>query len=218
MTACFKKKKFFFNFCTPQQSVCLIHRPVLLMSKSKFLNVATRKENNVKTQLNARRGDKAFDFPAPDDQWHIAHYWVLPDRLQNRPQRQTAGVGGRRAHSFHRWGTSTRVNRITLLYIFSSVVVFLPLSFSQRCLLAAMESCNSKLTKEEKDRNHHSECALYTHDREKDFTYLSAVPQLFPNIIHCHVRYRRTSALHSRTGLRSSVRFPKASLALFRQT
>ncbi|XP_019724925.1 5'-3' exoribonuclease 1 isoform X2 [Hippocampus comes] len=66
-------------------------------------------------------------------------------------------------------------------------VVLIPF-IDERCLLAAMESCNSKLTKEEKARNHHSECALYTYEREKDYTYLSAIPQLFPNIIHCHVR------------------------------
>ncbi|XP_037132370.1 5'-3' exoribonuclease 1 isoform X1 [Syngnathus acus] len=66
-------------------------------------------------------------------------------------------------------------------------VVLIPF-IDERCLLAAMESCNYKLTKEEKDRNNHTECALYTYDHEKDFTYLSTIPQLFPNIIHCHAR------------------------------
>ncbi|XP_061694188.1 5'-3' exoribonuclease 1 isoform X2 [Syngnathoides biaculeatus] len=66
-------------------------------------------------------------------------------------------------------------------------VVLIPF-IDERCLLAAMESCNYKLTKEEKARNHHTECGLYTYDDEKDFTYLSTIPQLFPNIIHCHVR------------------------------
>ncbi|XP_061652278.1 5'-3' exoribonuclease 1 isoform X1 [Phyllopteryx taeniolatus] len=66
-------------------------------------------------------------------------------------------------------------------------IVLIPF-IDERCLLAAMESCNYKLTKEEKARNHHSECALYTYEDEIDFTYLSTVPQLFPNIIHCHVR------------------------------
>ncbi|XP_057713871.1 5'-3' exoribonuclease 1 [Corythoichthys intestinalis] len=66
-------------------------------------------------------------------------------------------------------------------------VVLIPF-IDERCLLAAMESCNSKLTKEEKARNHHTECCLYTYDRDKDFTYLSTIPQHFPNIIHCHAR------------------------------
>lgn len=58
----------------------------------------------------------------------------------------------------------------------------------QRCLLAAMEPRNHKLTKEEKARNQHSECALYSYDPDIDFTYTSSLPQLFPNIFHCHVR------------------------------
>lgn len=58
----------------------------------------------------------------------------------------------------------------------------------QRCLLAAMESCDHKLTKEEKSRNHHTECVLYTYEPETDFRYTSTLPQLFPDIIHCHVR------------------------------
>lgn len=58
----------------------------------------------------------------------------------------------------------------------------------QRCLLAAMEPLNHKLTKEEKARNQHSECALYSYDPDVDFTYTSSLPQLFPNIFHCHVR------------------------------
>ncbi|XP_077392557.1 5'-3' exoribonuclease 1 [Festucalex cinctus] len=66
-------------------------------------------------------------------------------------------------------------------------VVLIPF-IDERCLLAAMEVCNYDLRKEEKARNHHTECALYTYDHEKDFTYLSTLPQNFPNIIHCHVR------------------------------
>lgn len=58
----------------------------------------------------------------------------------------------------------------------------------QRCLLAAMEACNRKLTKEEKARNCHTECAVYSYDKEMDFAYASPLPQLFPDIVHCHVR------------------------------
>ncbi|XP_077580740.1 5'-3' exoribonuclease 1 [Stigmatopora nigra] len=66
-------------------------------------------------------------------------------------------------------------------------VVLIPF-IDERCLLAAMDLCNSKLTKEETARNHHTECALYTYDHEKDFTYTSTLPQLFPNILHCQAR------------------------------
>nr|XP_046264541.1 5'-3' exoribonuclease 1 isoform X2 [Scatophagus argus] len=66
-------------------------------------------------------------------------------------------------------------------------VVLIPF-IDERCLLAAMETCNHKLTKEEKARNRHTECAVYTYDHETDFTYASTLPQLFPNIVHCHVR------------------------------
>ncbi|XP_037537485.1 5'-3' exoribonuclease 1 [Nematolebias whitei] len=66
-------------------------------------------------------------------------------------------------------------------------VVLIPF-IDERCLLAAMEPFNHKLTKEEKARNQHSECALYLYDPDIDFTYTSSLPQLFPNIFHCHVR------------------------------
>lgn len=58
----------------------------------------------------------------------------------------------------------------------------------QRCLLAAMELYNHKLTKEEQGRNRHTECAVYSYDPEGDFKYTSVLPKLFPDIIHCHVR------------------------------
>ncbi|KAG7525653.1 5-3 exoribonuclease 1 [Solea senegalensis] len=67
-------------------------------------------------------------------------------------------------------------------------VVLIPF-IDERCLLAAMEPCNYKLTKEEKSRNRHTECAVYSYDGEADFTYTSLLPQLFPDIIHCHVRF-----------------------------
>ena len=51
-----------------------------------------------------------------------------------------------------------------------------------------MEPCNHKLTKEEKARNCHTECAVYTYDPEIDFSYSSSLPQLFPDIVHCHAR------------------------------
>ncbi|KAM8839421.1 5'-3' exoribonuclease 1 isoform 4-T4 [Synchiropus picturatus] len=66
-------------------------------------------------------------------------------------------------------------------------VVLIPF-IDETCLLAAMDTCNSKLTKEEKARNRHTECAVYTYDPEIDFAYDSSLPHLFPNIVHCHVR------------------------------
>ncbi|XP_041847708.1 5'-3' exoribonuclease 1 isoform X2 [Melanotaenia boesemani] len=66
-------------------------------------------------------------------------------------------------------------------------VVLIPF-IDERCLLAAMEPCNNKLTKEEKARNCHTECAVYSYDHEEDFTYTSALPHLFPDIIHCRAR------------------------------
>ncbi|XP_041805238.1 5'-3' exoribonuclease 1 isoform X2 [Chelmon rostratus] len=66
-------------------------------------------------------------------------------------------------------------------------VVLIPF-IDERCLLAAMEPCNHKLTKGEKARNCHTECAVYSYDHETDFTYTSTLPQLFPDIVHCRVR------------------------------
>ncbi|XP_070701631.1 5'-3' exoribonuclease 1 isoform X2 [Pempheris klunzingeri] len=66
-------------------------------------------------------------------------------------------------------------------------VVLIPF-IDERCLLAAMDSCNHKLTKAEKTRNCHTECAVYTYDHEADFAYNSSLPQVFPDIIHCHVK------------------------------
>ncbi|MEQ2267147.1 5'-3' exoribonuclease 1, partial [Xenotaenia resolanae] len=66
-------------------------------------------------------------------------------------------------------------------------VVLIPF-IDETCLLAAMEPFTNKLTKEEKARNRHSECAMYSYDPDMIFTYTSSMPQLFPNIVHCHVR------------------------------
>uniref|UniRef100_A0A8C4EAX6 5'-3' exoribonuclease 1 n=1 Tax=Dicentrarchus labrax TaxID=13489 RepID=A0A8C4EAX6_DICLA len=66
-------------------------------------------------------------------------------------------------------------------------VVLIPF-IDERCLLAAMEPCNHKLTKEEKARNRHTECAVYSYDHETDYAYASQLPQLFPDIVHCHSR------------------------------
>uniref|UniRef100_UPI003AAF0FFD 5'-3' exoribonuclease 1 n=1 Tax=Centroberyx gerrardi TaxID=166262 RepID=UPI003AAF0FFD len=66
-------------------------------------------------------------------------------------------------------------------------VVLIPF-IDERCLLAAMDPYSDKLTKAEKARNRHTECAVYTYDPDMDFTYTSTLPELFPNITHCHVR------------------------------
>ncbi|XP_031697608.1 5'-3' exoribonuclease 1-like, partial [Anarrhichthys ocellatus] len=66
-------------------------------------------------------------------------------------------------------------------------VVLIPF-IDERCLLAAMDPFNDKMTKEEKARNRHIECAVYSYDPEKDCSYVSNLPELFPDIVHCHVR------------------------------
>ncbi|KAK2895723.1 5'-3' exoribonuclease 1 isoform X2 [Channa argus] len=66
-------------------------------------------------------------------------------------------------------------------------VVLIPF-IDERCLLAAMEPYTHKMTKEEKSRNCHTECAVYSYDKEIDFNYPSTLPHLFPDIVHCHVR------------------------------
>lgn len=66
-------------------------------------------------------------------------------------------------------------------------VVLIPF-IDEKCLLAAMEPYTNKLTKEEKARNRHTECTVYTYDKEIDYKYTSTLPQLFPDIVHCHVR------------------------------
>uniref|UniRef100_A0A673GCG8 5'-3' exoribonuclease 1 n=1 Tax=Sinocyclocheilus rhinocerous TaxID=307959 RepID=A0A673GCG8_9TELE len=66
-------------------------------------------------------------------------------------------------------------------------VVLIPF-IDEKCLLAAMEPYTLKLTPPEKARNRHTECAVYCFDKELDDVYNSPLPQLFPNIVHCHVR------------------------------
>ncbi|KAK6302558.1 hypothetical protein J4Q44_G00269130 [Coregonus suidteri] len=66
-------------------------------------------------------------------------------------------------------------------------VVLIPF-IDERCLLAAMEPYNDHMTKAEKARNRHTQCAVYSYDTELDYPYTSILPELFPNIMHCHVR------------------------------
>lgn len=58
----------------------------------------------------------------------------------------------------------------------------------QKLLLAAMDPFNEKLIRAEKARNRHTECALYTFDKDLDYPYESTLPAVFPNIVHCHVK------------------------------
>uniref|UniRef100_A0A8C7VAW9 5'-3' exoribonuclease 1 n=1 Tax=Oncorhynchus mykiss TaxID=8022 RepID=A0A8C7VAW9_ONCMY len=67
-------------------------------------------------------------------------------------------------------------------------VVLIPF-IDERCLLAAMEPYNDHMTKAEKARNRHTQCAVYSYHAELDYTSTSALPDLFPNIMHCHVRF-----------------------------
>uniref|UniRef100_A0A8C7MTG9 5'-3' exoribonuclease 1 n=1 Tax=Oncorhynchus kisutch TaxID=8019 RepID=A0A8C7MTG9_ONCKI len=66
-------------------------------------------------------------------------------------------------------------------------VVLIPF-IDERCLLAAMEPYNDHMTKAEKARNRHTECAVYSYHAELDYPYTSTLPELFPSIMHCHVR------------------------------
>lgn len=66
-------------------------------------------------------------------------------------------------------------------------VVLIPF-IDEKCLLAAMEPYSYKLMPSEKARNRHTECAVYCFDKELDYVYDSPAPQIFPNIVHCHVR------------------------------
>uniref|UniRef100_A0A8C3AVK3 5'-3' exoribonuclease 1 n=1 Tax=Cyclopterus lumpus TaxID=8103 RepID=A0A8C3AVK3_CYCLU len=61
-------------------------------------------------------------------------------------------------------------------------VVLIPF-IDERCLLAAMDPFNDKMTKEEKGRNRHTECAVYSYDSQKDFTYTS---NLLTVLFVCH--------------------------------
>lgn len=141
--------------------------------------------------------DGFVNVAASDDQWKLKHYWVLPTGLQNRPQWQAAGVGGCGSHPLHWWGKNSPPHPEKMLLkacdwlIVGLCVCVFVLNF-QKCLLAAMDPCNQRLTKEEKARNGHTECAVYTHDSEADFTYPSSLPPTFPDIIHCHVRYKQS--------------------------
>ncbi|KAM9440209.1 5'-3' exoribonuclease 1 isoform 2-T2 [Clarias gariepinus] len=66
-------------------------------------------------------------------------------------------------------------------------VVLIPFIDENR-LLAAMAPCTDTLSKSERERNRHSECAVYFYDKELDFTLVSPLPEVFPNVIHCHAR------------------------------
>uniref|UniRef100_A0AAZ3PZM1 5'-3' exoribonuclease 1 n=1 Tax=Oncorhynchus tshawytscha TaxID=74940 RepID=A0AAZ3PZM1_ONCTS len=67
-------------------------------------------------------------------------------------------------------------------------VVLIPF-IDERCLLAAMEPYNDHMTKAEKARNRHTQCAVYSYHAELDYPSTSTLPDLFPNIMHCHVRF-----------------------------
>ncbi|XP_063074870.1 5'-3' exoribonuclease 1 isoform X2 [Engraulis encrasicolus] len=66
-------------------------------------------------------------------------------------------------------------------------VVLIPF-IDEKLLLAAMTPLNDQMTRAEKARNRHTECAVYTFEKDLDFTYESSCPGVFPNIVHCHVK------------------------------
>uniref|UniRef100_A0AAY4ACZ4 5'-3' exoribonuclease 1 n=1 Tax=Denticeps clupeoides TaxID=299321 RepID=A0AAY4ACZ4_9TELE len=67
-------------------------------------------------------------------------------------------------------------------------VVLIPF-IDEKCLLSAMEPYSGQLKPGEMARNRHTECALYAFSKELDYPYTSSLPELFPNIIHCHVKF-----------------------------
>ena len=83
-----------------------------------------------------------------------------------------------------KWCHSYQKEKPLLTVLTTCLCVFI----QQRCLLAAMEPCNNNMTKEEKGRNCHTECAVYSYDKERDVPYTSSLPELFPDILHCHSR------------------------------
>ncbi|XP_061099695.1 5'-3' exoribonuclease 1 isoform X2 [Conger conger] len=66
-------------------------------------------------------------------------------------------------------------------------VVLIPFIDEKR-LLAAMEPYTPLMSADEKARNRHTECALYRFDGELEYSYSSPLPELFPHVLHCHVR------------------------------
>ncbi|XP_041119571.1 5'-3' exoribonuclease 1-like isoform X2 [Polyodon spathula] len=68
-------------------------------------------------------------------------------------------------------------------------VVLIPFIDEKR-LLAAMEPNSKFLTMDEKQRNRHSECAVYCYDKDIEFLYPSPLPDKFPSLVKCHARYK----------------------------
>uniref|UniRef100_A0A8C5SGQ9 5'-3' exoribonuclease 1 n=1 Tax=Laticauda laticaudata TaxID=8630 RepID=A0A8C5SGQ9_LATLA len=63
-------------------------------------------------------------------------------------------------------------------------VVLIPF-IDEKLLLEAMAPCNKLLKAEEKQRNRHSECLMYSYDRDTEFRYLSPWPEKFLFIEKC---------------------------------
>ncbi|KAI4897691.1 hypothetical protein NFI96_015716 [Prochilodus magdalenae] len=66
-------------------------------------------------------------------------------------------------------------------------VVLIPF-IDEKQLLAAMEPYTDLMSKSEKSRNRHTECGMYCYDKQLDYPYSSPLPDIFPNITHCHAR------------------------------
>ena len=52
-----------------------------------------------------------------------------------------------------------------------------------------MKPLYPRLKKNEKERNTHSPCLLYTHDPEKPDPYPTSLPVFFPDLECCRARY-----------------------------
>ncbi|KAI4097427.1 MAG: hypothetical protein LQ339_006745 [Xanthoria mediterranea] len=64
-------------------------------------------------------------------------------------------------------------------------VVKIPFIDEKR-LLSAMKTKDALLSKEERERNDFGVTLKFTHSSEMDFTYLSSLPGVFPELAHCH--------------------------------
>ncbi|KAG5847732.1 hypothetical protein ANANG_G00129340 [Anguilla anguilla] len=93
-------------------------------------------------------------------------------------------------------------------------VVLIPFIDETR-LLAAMEPYSALMSAGEKARNRHTECALYRYDSDLDYAYTSPLPELFPNIPHCHARQSPIPMDAWRVPLDTVVKRVEASLLYF---
>ena len=69
------------------------------------------------------------------------------------------------------------------------VSFFYTLTFIQKRLLDAMKSVENQLKPDEKSRNAHGPCLLYSYTSDMQETFRSMSPAVFPDIINNHARW-----------------------------